>query len=112
MAMVRMPSSLAARMTRMAISPRLATSRLRMRVNMAHLLLNFPGRGIVARSVVQTGVNFGAVTALAHSRCARTGERDVCDCHPRRRGDFVTLRDICHSGARLSARAGGRAGRG
>jgi hypothetical protein len=34
MAIVRMPSSLAARITRMAISPRLATSRLRMRVSM------------------------------------------------------------------------------
>jgi predicted molibdopterin-dependent oxidoreductase YjgC len=41
------PSSLAARMTRMAISPRLATRRLRIRVNMYWLLLRFPGRGIL-----------------------------------------------------------------
>src|SRR6185437_15841515 len=48
MATVRRPSSLAARMTRMAISPRLATRMLRIRCGMTTFTLNISVEIIVA----------------------------------------------------------------
>src|SRR5688572_15447063 len=111
--MVRIPSSLAARMTRIAISPRLATSRLRMRVSIYVFFYNDPRtRGILANKPWPTGVYFGAGTALAHLVRAPGEKLYVWHRHPWRRGDLVPRRDILRAGAGLSAGTARRARRG